>query len=98
MKAVVSAVFGLIYTYFGIGAVLGLILEVSYLWGSTFGAPGGIGFLGHVALVFTMTAIGAIGLVVRTFLWLPSLIFWYLSDEPITFLFWLMPGLFVEAG
>ena len=78
--------------------MLGLILAYSYLWGSTFGAPGGMGFLGHVAFVFIMFVIGAIGSIARTILWLPSLIYWYLSDEPSTFLLWLMPGLFVEAG
>jgi hypothetical protein len=94
VRTVIPAVWKM---YVGIGMPFGLLLEGSYLWGSTFGSPAGIGLFGHLMLFVVANLVGVCGFVLRTILWFPSLIHWYFFSDQ-TFILWLMPGLFVEVG
>jgi hypothetical protein len=89
--------------YFGIGTVFGGLLAISYLWGTLTGAScfPGTGLSGFISyFVFFLSAIGyaLFGFVVRTILWLPSLVHWYIYGPEPSFLFWLMPGLYIRCG
>jgi GYF domain 2 len=85
-------------TYIGVGMSFGLILEGSYVWGSTIGSPSNIGLLNYFILFLFANLIGFPLAVLRTVTWLPGLIFWYfVLSSHTTFLQWLVPGIFVEA-
>jgi hypothetical protein len=81
----------LLRAYFGLGAVLGGLEILSYVWGLATDAN--CGFLGLVVGTLVYAVFGAL---VRTLLWLPSLIHWWLGGP--TFLQWLLPGLFITCG
>ena len=92
----------LVRIYFGLGAVFGGLGILSYVWGLATHT----GDCGIFALVVVTMVFAVFGAVVRTFLWLPSLIHWWspslvhwwlASPEP-TFLQWLLPGLFITCG
>jgi hypothetical protein len=87
--------------YFRLGAVFGGLGILSYVWGVAT-QPDCRDFVLSVMLL----PYAVFGAVVRTFLWLPSLIHWWLpslvhwwfaTPEP-TFLQWLLPGLFITCG
>jgi hypothetical protein len=81
----------LVRIYFGLGAVFGGLGILSYVWGLATHTDCGF----FVLSVGTM-AYAVFGAVVRTLLWLPSLIHWWLGGP--TFLQWFMPGLFITCG
>jgi len=81
----------LVRIYFGLGAVFGGLGFLSYVWGLATHAN--CGFLGLVVPVMAYAVFGA---VVRTLLWLPSLVHWWLGGP--AFLQWLLPGLFITCG
>ena len=84
----------LVRIYFGLGAVFGGLGILSYVWGlATHDGDCGIFALVVVTMVFA-----AFGAVVRTLLWLPSLILWWLGGPDHTFLQWLLPGLLITCG
>jgi hypothetical protein len=64
----------LVRIYFGLGAAFGGLGILSYVWGLATQANCG----DFVLFVATM-AYAVFGAVVRTFLWLPSLIHWWLG-------------------
>jgi hypothetical protein len=82
----------LVRIYFGLGAVFGGFGILSYVWGvATQANCADFG-------LFVMTMVYAVfWAVVRTFLWLPSLVHWWLAG-PEAFLQWLLPGLFITCG
>jgi cytochrome c biogenesis protein CcdA len=82
----------LVRIYFGLGAVFGGLGILSYFWGTATHAN-----CGDFGLVVMVTAYAVFGAVVRTVLWLPSLIHWWLAG-PEPFLQWLLPGLFITCG
>jgi len=77
--------------YFGLGAVFGGLGILSIVWGVATQAN-----CGDFGLVVMVTVYGALSAIVRTILWLPSLIHWWLGGP--TFLEWLLPGLFITCG
>jgi hypothetical protein len=81
----------LVRIYFGLGAVFGGLGILSYIWGAATRAD-----CGHFVLVVGALVYSVFWAVVRTFLWLPSLIHWCLGGTP--FLQWLLPGLFITCG
>ena len=81
----------LVRIYFGLGAVFGGLGFLSYVWGLATHAN--CGFLGLVVPVMAYAVFGA---VVRTLLWLPSLVHWWLGGH--AFLQWFLPGLFITCG
>jgi hypothetical protein len=83
----------LVRIYFGLGAVFGGLGFLSYVWGVATQAD-----CGSFGLVVMVTAYALFGAVVRTFLWLPSLIHWWGAGPEPTFVQWLMPGLSIVCG
>lgn len=87
-----------IQVYIGIGAILGALAGLSYVWSalviSSWCFPGFVGWLIACAVIASQLVLGA---VMRTFLWLPSLIDWY-GNGPESFARWLLPGLFATCG
>jgi hypothetical protein len=84
----------LVRIYFGLGAAFGGLGILSYIWGlATHDGDCGIFALVVVTMVFAV-----FGAVVRTLLWLPSLILWWLGGPEHTFLQWLLPGLLITCG
>ena len=81
----------LVRVYFGLGGVFGGLGILSYVWGLATHANCGDFVLVVLAMVYAF-----FGAVVRTLLWLPSLIQWW-SGGP-AFLQWLLPGLFISCG
>jgi hypothetical protein len=81
----------LVRIYFGIGAVCGGLRILSYVWGAATQADCRDFILVVGALVYAVY-----GAAVRTVVWLPSLIHWWLGGS--TFLQWLLPGLFMTCG
>ena len=81
----------LVRLYFRLGAVFGGLGILSYVWGLAT-HPDCRDF---VLVVMTMVY-AAFGAVVRTVLWLPSLVHWWLGGP--TFLEWLLPGLSMTCG
>ena len=77
--------------YFGLGAVLGGLEFLSYVWGLATYANCGVFSLFVLALVYAVFSAA-----VRTLIWLPSLIHWWLAGPD--FLEWLLPGLFITCG
>jgi hypothetical protein len=77
--------------YFSLGAVFGGLGLLSYVWGLATQAN-----CGDLVLVVGALVYAVIGAAVRTVIWLPSLIHWWLGEP--TFLQWLMPGLFITCG
>ena len=81
----------LLRIYFGLGAVFGGLGILSFVWGLATQAD-----CGDFVLVVMTLAFAVFSAVVRTLLWLPSLIHWWLGGP--AFLQWLMPGLFMTCG
>jgi hypothetical protein len=81
----------LVRIYFGLGAVFGGLGILSLVWGLATQAN-----CGDFGLVVMGMAYGVFSAAVRTLLWLPSLIHWWLGGT--TFLRWLLPGLFITCG
>jgi hypothetical protein len=77
--------------YFGLGAVFGGLGILSIVWGVATQAN-----CGDFGLVVMVTVYATLSAIVRTILWLPSLIHWWLGGP--TFLEWLLPGLFITCG
>ena len=86
--------------YLGIGGFLGATKAVSYAYAQFFGlfemgwsmfSLAGLSFLIHTGYLIVITPI------IQTFLWLPSLIMWYIDPGMYTFWMWLAPGFFIEA-
>ena len=77
--------------YLAIGGLLGLLVEGSYLWAATFGAPQNLDAAARIYLFFTANYIGLASAILRTLFWLPSLLLWCLEPQT-TFVLWLMPG------
>lgn len=86
----------LVQAYFAIGSVLGLILWGSYAWGATWGMPPGGGFFSNLIASAGMIFIGTLGALVRTVLWLPSLLLWAADSSRAPFVHWLATGLLIE--
>jgi hypothetical protein len=82
----------LVRIYFGLGAVFGGLGILSYIWGLAT-QPDCRDFV-PVVMVMVYSVFWA---VVRTFLWLPSLIHWWWTG-PEPFLQWLLPGIFITCG
>jgi hypothetical protein len=80
--------------YLWAGLAFGLVGFVSYVWGAFTVVSCG----GGAWLFFMSIGYGIIGGAVRALLWLPSLVSWVLMNTGTSFLFWLMPGLFVQCG
>jgi hypothetical protein len=95
LKAVLIRI---IRIYFGIGPIFGGLLAISYIWGALTSASCFPNFVGYFIFFISTIAFGIFGLVVRTFLWLPSFVHWYIYGPEPSFLFWLMPGLFTRCG
>jgi hypothetical protein len=81
----------LVRLYFRIGAVFGGLGILSYVWGVATQANCRDFGLGVMVMVYAV-----IGAAVRTLVWLPSLIHWWLGGS--TFLQWLLPGLIITCG
>jgi hypothetical protein len=81
----------LVRIYFCLGAVCGGLGILSYVWGLATQAN-----CGDFVLVVGTLVYAVFGAVVRTLLWLPSLVHWW-SGGP-AFLQWLLPGLFMTCG
>jgi hypothetical protein len=81
----------LVRVYFGLGAVFGGLEFLSYVWGMATYANCGVFILFVMALVFA-----AFSAAIRTLIWLPSLIHWWLGGPE--FLDWLLPGLLITCG
>ena len=81
----------LVRIYFGLGAVFSGLGILSYVWGVA--TQANCGDFGLVVMLMVYLVFWA---VVRTFLWLPSLVHWWLGGP--TFLEWLLPGLFITCG
>jgi hypothetical protein len=86
--------------YLGIGGFLGSIKAVSYAYTQFFGlfemgwsmfSLAGLSFLMQTGYLIVITPI------IQTFLWLPSLIMWYIDPGMHSFWMWLAPGFFIEA-
>jgi hypothetical protein len=82
----------LVRVYFRLGAVFGGLGIVSYVWGLATQAD-----CRDFVLVVMTLVYAVFGAVVRTLVWLPSLIHWWLGG-PEPFLQWLMPGLSMTCG
>lgn len=83
----------LVRIYFGLGSVFAGLEILSYALGLATHTDCGV----FVLVVLTM-AYAVFSAVVRTFLWLPSLIHWWLAGPEPTFLQWLLPGLSITCG
>jgi hypothetical protein len=81
-----SLVMGIISFYFGVGPIFGLLALASYVWAAFASASCSQGLISHLVFYILTIAYGFFGLVVRTFLWLPSLIHWYIYG-PKSFFF-----------
>lgn len=81
----------LVRIYLRLGAIFGGLGILSYAWGAATQAD--CRDFGLVAMTMVYSVFWA---VVRTFLWLPSLIHWW-SGGP-AFLQWLLPGLSMTCG
>jgi hypothetical protein len=81
----------LVRIYFRLGAVFGGLGFLSYVWGLA--TQANCGFLSLVAMTLVYAIVGAL---VRTLVWLPSLIQWWLGGAAL--LQWLLPGLFMTCG
>ena len=82
----------LVRVYFALGAVFGGLGILSYVWGLATQAD-----CGFFVLLASVMAYAVFTAVVRTLLWLPSLIHWWWLGGP-AFLQWLLPGLFITCG
>jgi hypothetical protein len=82
----------LVRIYFRLGAVFGGLGILSFVWGLATQADCRSDFV-SVVMVMVYSVFWA---VVRTLLWLPSLIHWWLGGP--TFLEWFLPGLFMTCG
>jgi hypothetical protein len=82
----------LVRIYFRLGAVFGGLGILSYVWGLATQAD--CRDFAPVVMVMVYSVVGA---AVRTLVWLPSLVHWWLGGRP-TFLEWLLPGLFITCG
>jgi hypothetical protein len=82
----------LVRVYFRLGAVFGGLGILSFVWGLATQADCRGDFV-SVVMVMVYSVFWA---VIRTFLWLPSLVHWW-SGGP-TFQEWLLPGLFMTCG
>jgi hypothetical protein len=93
VKRFASAVLQL---YFAIGGLLGAIVLASYVlgpalqlgvfwWFSSWAA-----FSGFTQILLA----GLVSQIVRTLLWLPSLVIWYFSESSVSFGQWLAPGFY----
>ena len=81
----------LVRLYFGLGAVFGGLGILSYVWGLATQAD-----CRDFVLVVMVMVYAVFGAAVRTLVWLPSLIHWWLGGP--TFLQWLLPGLVTTCG
>ncbi len=86
--------------YFAVGGLLGSAVAVSYayaiyytLW--KFGW--GIFSVAGVLIIVSTAALAAILPLIRTFLWLPELLYWWLTGTD-TFWKWLAPGFYVQMN
>jgi len=77
--------------YFGLGAVFGGLAVLSYVCGLATRAN-----CGFFDLVVGTLVYAVFSAVLRTLIWLPSLIHWWLGGP--AFLQWLLPGLFITCG
>ena len=99
-KALAVSLASLLQVYVAGGVIAGNLLLISYLWGfvthsKCFTDAGFISFF----VVFASTMFAAVfGMIVRIFLWLPSLIHWWIAGGEPSFLGWLMPGLYFGCG
>ena len=82
----------LVRVYFALGAVFGGLGILSYVWGLATQAD-----CGFFVLLASVMAYAVFTAVVRTLLWLPSLIHWWWLGGS-AFLQWLLPGLFITCG
>jgi hypothetical protein len=82
----------LVRIYFGLGAVFGGLGIAGYVWGLATQADCRDFVLGVMVMVYAV-----FGAVVRTIVWLPSLLHWWLAGRE-SFLQWLMPGLPMTCG
>ena len=83
----------LIRTYFGFGAVAGGFGILSYVWGLVT-QPN----CGDFVLAVGTMAYAVFAAIVRSLLWLPSLIHWWMTGSQVSFMQWLMPGLSMACG
>lgn len=81
----------LVRLYLGLGAVFGGLGILSYAWGAATQAE--CRDVGLVAMAMIYSVFWA---VVRTLLWLPSLIHWWSGGQAL--LQWLLPGLAITCG
>lgn len=93
MKRLVSAV---LQIYFAIGGLLGAIVLASYIFGSTWqlGLFWWLSSWGAFSGFLQILLAGLISQIVRTLLWLPSLVIWYFSETSVSFGQWLAPGFY----
>jgi hypothetical protein len=82
----------LVRIYFRLGAVFGGLGILSYVWGLATQADCRDFVPDVMVMVYSV-----FGAVVRTFVWLPSLVHWWLGG-PEPFLQWLMPCLSITCG
>ena len=87
--------------YLGIGLLMGSITALSYLYAQYFVlfsigwsifSLSGLSFLMFSGYQILITPI------IKTFLWLPSLIMWFYEPGIYSFWMWLAPGFFAESG
>lgn len=95
MRAILTTV---VRIYFGVGSTFGALLAASYVWGGIASASCGLGFVGYLVLWAWTLGYALLGLFIRTMLWLPSFVHWYIYGPEPSFLSWLMPGLFIRCG
>jgi|TARA_R110000803_G_C11699749_1_gene285272 hypothetical protein len=87
--------------YLCIGGFMGTITGISYAYAQAFVLFSmGWGMFSLSGLSFLMLSgyLIVVMPIIKTFLWLPSLIMWFNEPGLYSFWMWLAPGFFAEAG
>ena len=82
--------------YLLIGALLGTIMWVSYLWATTWGAPAQLTFTQRMTLSATIQPMAFASSIMHGLLWGPSLVVWLSSPGEYSFGMWFAPGAYAE--
>jgi hypothetical protein len=99
MGQFLSNLLGVLFGLYGlVGSAFGGLMLVSYPWGLAAHVHCVSGLVSFLILSLTSMFIAFFGALLRAFLWLPSLVYWWVSGPEPSFLHWLMPGLYISCG